>query len=468
MITDEDFAAALRALVDAVAPAVTADPAPIARRGRRRVRAVRWAGAAAVAVVALVVAAGLGGWFPRPAPPVTDPPRLVTTPPPEPVADARLWLSAERVPPGGVELVAVGVEQAEGAFGAGVLASVDRWDGDSWEPHRDLTMCQDHWYCTSELQPAGSITGSVDLGVGPATVQRFSTAGLGVGWYRVSQGGATGVLEVAEGADPPAPLWPVDEPSISVARPLLPPSGEVVLLSPLVPPVDGFSSADAVREATDELGTVVTVERWEDGAWARVAELQAELRDPADTNEGVVLQVPALDPGEYRVVRSGADGVQTGRFWVDAEIPPAPEPEGCEEATVCAFNAWIDVLVERAGWTGRGGDHDYRSGSEVVDLGDGRTVLVEAYVDDPARRALTAGGTARTVAVGLVTVEHGVGEAGTPVSEFSCATSRFRVTGSDDPATVAAAAETLASHVEYCFADTMEMYLVLVYEKRES
>ena len=429
-------------------PAVSVGPAEPGRAAPLRRRA------AGLALPGVLVVMGLTGCLLRPA-------SVDTTPPPrEGPTETRLWLSAASVPPAPVEIVVVPMEEQEGEFSAGVVAGVERWDGDSWVPHRELTMCQDHWHCTAGLQPVGSITGSVDLEVNAGAVQRFTTAGLEVGWYRVAQGGAHGTFRVDAAAAAPAPLWPVDEPAISVSPAVVPVAATAVVLSPLVPPgEDGSLSAESVRLATDDLSATVVVERWDGDRWTPAAEVVGEVRDPVDVYAGMRVELPELAHGEYRVVRSGADGVHTGRFWVDGDLPPAPDRGAapCVDVEVCGLNEWLDVLVRRAGWTGLGGGHDYRSGSEVVDLGDGRTAMLRVVPDDPLLRDVTVD---RTTPVGLVTVEHGTSGAGTPRSEFTCGAFRFAVAG-DDPATVAEVAQTLALGIDQCFADGVELWSVL-------
>src|SRR5438309_4403596 len=57
-----------------------------------------------------------------------------------------LWLSATEVPPG-AELVA-SLQNPSGVDTLfGVAATIDRWDGSAWQPHRSVAVCLDFWSC---------------------------------------------------------------------------------------------------------------------------------------------------------------------------------------------------------------------------------------------------------------------------------------------------------------------------------
>lgn len=319
----EQDAQALRNRYSEAIPEVPVDPAPIVQRGRRRRQVNRLGGALAATVA--VVAVAVGAFALR-----TDPGiQLATTPPPpETPGPYSLWLSAEQVPPGDVELVAVLVnyQGADAAFG--VPAEVERWNGRSWQLHRRMNVCLDHWHCTASMYPPGApeVQGSDDIGIGatvaqPGPVERFSIESLEPGWYRMSQeahGGvvARGMFQVVEGAPAPAPLWPTDAPAISMQPPLIPAEGGTATLTPLVPSVDGALTYEDVEDAVRGLGVVANVDRWTDSGWDRVADIDLDVPTGEQSYFEVLADVPGLEPGAYRLVRSGPDGDQTGNFWV--------------------------------------------------------------------------------------------------------------------------------------------------------
>ena len=246
--------------------------------------------------------------------------------PPAVTGPVTLWLSAERVPPGGAEVIAILVdhEGIEATFG--VHAIVDAWDGREWVPHGELVMCMDHWHCTARIEPPGEIDAVPALGLQarpgtPGPVERFSTAGLDPGWYRVSQTAnegvvAKGVFEVAADADPPIRLWSVDVPAISVAPALLAAPGGVVYLYPLVPSgADGSLSREDMLGAVESLSDEARLERWDGTTWEAVTTVDL-VPVPGDSLPRSAT-IPRLEAGAYRLVRSGSDRPHIGQFWVD-------------------------------------------------------------------------------------------------------------------------------------------------------
>lgn len=318
----ELFAQTLRERYDAALPDVAVDPAPIVRRGRRRRRVRQVGGGLAVvaAIAALVVTVSLTSSGPRHPP--------TTPPPPEEPSDYSLWLSAGQVPPGDVELVAVLVNHTGVEATFGVYAELDRWDGDSWEAYRHAGMCLDHWHCTARFQDLAGDLAVEDIGLGatvdqPGPVERFTVAGLDPGWYRLTQSAyegpvAAGVFEVVEGATAPAPLWPLDVPAISVQPAVLPTDGGAVTLTPLIPVgEDGSQTAEDIAAAVEGLAETATVERWDGAGWAAVGtSLPLASDDPSGAATERAATVTPLEPGEYRLVRTGPGGDHIGRFWV--------------------------------------------------------------------------------------------------------------------------------------------------------
>jgi hypothetical protein len=211
----------------------------------------------------------------------------------------------------------------------GVHATVDRWDGSEWVPYGELVMCMDHWHCTARIQSPGEIEGVPDIGLSarpgtPGPIERFTTAGLDAGWYRVSQTAnegivARGIFEVAPQASPPTPLWSVDVPAISISPALLPPEGGEIYLYPLVPPgSDGSLSREDMQRAVEGLSESARIEQWDGSAWVNVASVDLHQVSGDDLPRTAVLR--PLDEGEYRLVRDGPAELHVGHFWVDASI----------------------------------------------------------------------------------------------------------------------------------------------------
>jgi hypothetical protein len=117
----------------------------------------------AVAAVGWRVFRGVGDQAPRVDHPVVSD----EAPPPVSASPVSLWLSAERVPPGQVELVALLVNDGAADVMFGVQAKVDRWNGDAWVPAGELVMCMDHWHCTAQIQPPGGSLHVPSIGLGP-------------------------------------------------------------------------------------------------------------------------------------------------------------------------------------------------------------------------------------------------------------------------------------------------------------
>jgi hypothetical protein len=185
----------------------------------------------------------------------------------------------------------------------------------------------DHWHCTARVQPPGKINSVPSLGLSaepgrPGPVERFTTDGLDVGWYRISQEAnegvvAVAVLEVAEGAAVPAPLVSFDAPAISVTPAVVPPDGAEIDLYPLVPAPTGAQSREDVLEATRGLSEVARIERWTGSTWEAAGEIQLS---EADDDLGRSAELPPLPEGAYRLIRGGPEGQHIGHFWVDGTI----------------------------------------------------------------------------------------------------------------------------------------------------
>lgn len=295
--SSDRYADALRARFEAAAPALTAEPTPIIARARRRRRQVRTWGVLGV-VAALVGVAGLANALANrdPSPPVAPPPVVATT---------DYWVTSGQVRPGD-DLVAVAA--AEG----GVVGTLSRWDGGDWAPYRLIRFCPDHWGCHGSLEPYAESYESQDLLILPGTALRFSTQGLDLGWYRV---GDSGQFEITAEAPAAAPLWPVDAPALSVSPALVPRSGGEVTLFPLAPSdTNGMLTHDDLAAVTAGMPETVAIERWEGAAWTPAVEVG--LRGVEGDDLVRYADLPGLDPGAYRLVRTGPAGSVTGNFWV--------------------------------------------------------------------------------------------------------------------------------------------------------
>lgn len=256
--------------------------------------------------------------------------RSTSTPPPGPDASpVSLWLSSTHVPPDDVEVEAVFINRSGVTATFGVAASIDRWDGSAWEPYRKLVMCLEDWHCTAHARPAGEKLPVPAIGLGaaparPGPLERFSTHGLQVGWYRVTQTAndgqvAAAIFEVAADAQNPAPLVPLDKATISVMPALVPSHGGKVTLRTLVPAPTGVQSIGDVQAAAAGLSDTAAIERWEDDGWSPVAQVALPPAGPGESSTSRSAELPALSDGMYRISRTGPSGTHEGRFWVDSD-----------------------------------------------------------------------------------------------------------------------------------------------------
>lgn len=91
-----------------------------------------------------------------------------------------------------------------------------------------------------------------------------------------------------------------------------------------------FANPGPRRSATEALADAGQVQRWDGSGWVPVADVAAHL-STSEENRYVAVEVPPLDPGEYRVLLEGAGGPQDGRFWVTDVAPPPPDVRVLEE-----------------------------------------------------------------------------------------------------------------------------------------
>jgi hypothetical protein len=275
-------------------------------------------------VIAVTIFVGVAAFAWRAFSPAGHETAPLDAPPALPASPYSLWLSADRVSPGPVELVAVLVNHGGVEATFGVAAKVDRWDGNEWIAYGDLVMCMDHWHCTARVQPPGEVRGVPAIGLsaeprrsGP--VERFTTDGLDVGWYRISQEAnegivAAAILEVAADGSEPAPLVSVDAPAISVTPPLVSPDGGEIHVYPLIPAPSGVQSREDVQSAIRGLTEVARLERWDGSSWEAAGDVELHM---TDDDLARLADLPRLTEGEYRLVREGPVGPHIGHFWVD-------------------------------------------------------------------------------------------------------------------------------------------------------
>jgi hypothetical protein len=246
-------------------------------------------------------------------------------PPPVEPASYSLWLSASRVKAGDpVELVAalVNHDGTDATFGA--FATIDRWDGKHWRPHRELLMCLNGWSCSGNPAAPGGPQNVPDVGLTAkqgtvGSPQRFTTQGLAPGWYRIGQRANEGIVayaifEIAPDALTIAPLDATDMPALSIIPVVASRDGAPIELSTLLPPREGSRSRTDLEEAVEGMDEIVTIEQWDGSAWQLIGEIA--LLD-ADGDPLIRrAELPPLPEGEYRLVRDGPNGAYAGRFWI--------------------------------------------------------------------------------------------------------------------------------------------------------
>lgn len=340
----------LRARYDAALPLPAFDDAAVGsllRRGRRRRRARQvGAGAAAVGVVAALAVGGMA-MDRSPAPPVA--------PPPEASVGTDLWLSAERVPPGTEVVGVLVVQTGVGGEVFDQLASVERWVDGAWVDRAEpLLWCLPTDPCSAEVMEPGTAVDFQPVEIAPepgvpGPAMRMSTAGLEPGWYRVTHTARSGavasaVVEIAADAPSPAPLVPLDEPSLVVDTPVIPRDPGAPLVLTRVDAEGGLAGGEPADQAR--------VDVWREGAWVTVQD-RVPLSDDDMDGEGAPLVqgalVMGLDPGEYRVVLSGPGGEVWGRFWV-VELPGSDEVRSAPAEVLDVFSGLPgSELVEEAG-----------------------------------------------------------------------------------------------------------------------
>lgn len=246
----------------------------------------------------------------------------IPAPPPD-SGPITLWLSERRIPVGGADLVAVlrnaGLDEA--IFGVG--AAIDRWTDGGWAPFGTAVMCLDFWNCLGTITAEGEtpFVRLIGLPVAPGGIGRtewLRVEGLEPGWYRLRQIAnegfeATGTFEVVDRKIDLVPVGDVSEVRLSVYPALLSPDGGAATIA-LLGGVGGDETP--AGDSSDQLTPSAELQHWAGDDWETLATVPVTPAPPGHPHAGVV-EVPALSPGAYRVVRFLPDGKAVpGLFWV--------------------------------------------------------------------------------------------------------------------------------------------------------
>jgi hypothetical protein len=248
--------------------------------------------------------------------------RRVEPPPPIEPGPYSLWLNANRVSdrePADLVAVLVNHDGTREVFG--IVATIDRWDGRSWRPHREMLMCLGHWHCIAESKRRGAIDSAPSVGLtatreSVGVAEWFTTKGLERGWYRISHTSNNGVLasavfELAPDGASVAPIGPIDKPIISITPIVVAPHGSSVALTTLIP---SYSSSHVDFElAAAGLTETARIQRWDGREWQPVGDVPLRAGRTWDRRA----DLPPLPEGAYRLARDGPNGEHTGLFWVD-------------------------------------------------------------------------------------------------------------------------------------------------------
>jgi hypothetical protein len=291
---------------------------------------------AVVAIVGLVayVAWPLGGTATDQ--PVGRPTAQNIAPPPAASGPFQVWLSERVIPVGGADVAAAltgpaePMDEDQQTFGVG--ARVDRWDGEQWQPHRDVRLCMDFWDCVGELYPPDDQLGvegiglSLDAsGVGPTTLVRID--GLDPGWYRLRQTSndgveANGIFEVVPADDvETVPLGARDPGRLRLQPAFLPTTGGFLSINRL-------QTSQAALDAGDPgppVGDVLDLEMWADASWHSMGTVHVNR----DATAGITgASIPELAIGAYRLVDSSQPVEAQAVFWVTDNTSATPLPVG--------------------------------------------------------------------------------------------------------------------------------------------
>jgi hypothetical protein len=255
----------------------------------------------------------------------------VPPPPADPDAPLTVWVSSDPLPPSGGDLAIVVVNHSDVQGPTfGVSGGLQRWDGSTWQDHRQATFCIDFWLCTGSLHALGEEVAVPSIGV---TAPPGSTSGmlavhiegLEPGWYRiVVADGVEGRFEVEDGAPTPAPIAPsgpigAGETALIPSPPVVAPDGGTLSLSVELATNDGPTTAEDVAALQDALSTEGSIQWFDGGAWVDTGERSALARVESEAlGEGLAVDVPPLAAGGYRIEVQRTDGGPPVfvRFWV--------------------------------------------------------------------------------------------------------------------------------------------------------
>jgi hypothetical protein len=313
------------------ADAVVAAARVAVRRARRRGRAVLALGVLLLVGVVATVVVTSGGDERREV--VTQPAPEGGDAPPEDKGPVRLWLSEPVVPSSGADLLFVLRNSGAASPVFGVPTYLDRWDGTAWQEVMLFAACQGTVPCARPLERVTEwdLVGLLAPPGGFGGGEWVHVSGLDTGWYRfrkVANEGdvATGRFEVV---DHPVDLVPVEQAGeMLTVGPVLSSRAQIPQVAVVVTHSIPAGGEDVIEAA---LSPTMELERWVDGAWhaEMTLDFSAEARIDADHVPGRrYFDLPALEPGAYRLTRTFSDGRELrGQFWVAADLAPAqPNP----------------------------------------------------------------------------------------------------------------------------------------------
>ncbi len=319
MRTDDDLEAELGAALTALIPPL--QPAPdlawrVGSRARIAQRRRRNGSMALAAVAALVVGLGVDGLLTGPDP------REVNVassriPPPVDARRPHLVFGPAHVSQSGSEVALSVANPTDKDVRYGVGGTVDRWNGSRWLPFRYFVPANAGWDGAGRLDPLTggglvfqvAVTARAHLN-GP--VWWVAVRGLTSGFYRFTNDGIPGVLEVSDRSSVYPPTLPGSGPILRVARGVE--SGEEADLA-VSPEVTNGQNAVAAGTTLGRLTGAVTLERQDARGWAPLASLAAGPASGQRLN--FIVHLPALQPGFYRLSRASTlAGNIRGVFWV--------------------------------------------------------------------------------------------------------------------------------------------------------
>ena len=271
---------------------------------------------ALAAVAALVVGLGMDGLVTRPDHREVNV-ASSRVPPPVDARRPHLVFGPAHVSQSGGE-VALSVDNpTDKDVRYGVGGTVDRWNGFRWVPFCYFVPANAGWDGAGRLHPlAGgglvfqvAVTARAHL-TGP--VWWVAIRGLTSGFYRFTNDGIPGVLEISDRSPAHPPTLPDSGPILRIKQGIE--SGEEADLA-VSPEVTNGENAVAAGTTLGRLTGAVTLERQDARGWAPLASLAAEPAQGQRLN--FIVHLPALQPGFYRLSRTSTlAGNIRGVFWV--------------------------------------------------------------------------------------------------------------------------------------------------------